>query len=139
AVLESTWPSSTRGGYFLWMKLRNVVLGVTQFRRALKKQQSNPTQTPLSGGQSDLGYNSLSKEEARRGESDVQDRALEKEDKKESDSSSLSESESAKGSGDCLPQLDFPNVSGPFQPRAGIVRSNCPYDGTAKDANDTST
>uniref|UniRef100_A0A8C9T192 DENN domain containing 4A n=1 Tax=Scleropages formosus TaxID=113540 RepID=A0A8C9T192_SCLFO len=154
AVLESTWPSSTRGGYFLWMKLRNVVLGVTQFRRALKKQQSNPTQTPLSadgsdldavshgsldssndtntaeqgpfatdlikvdsaddrsstGGQSDLGYNSLSKEEARRGESDVQDRALEKEDKKESDSSSLSESESAKGSGDCLPQLDFPNV-----------------------------
>uniref|UniRef100_A0A8C9VXY8 DENN domain containing 4A n=1 Tax=Scleropages formosus TaxID=113540 RepID=A0A8C9VXY8_SCLFO len=88
AVLESTWPSSTRGGYFLWMKLRNVVLGVTQFRRALKKQQSNPTQTPLSGGQSDLGYNSLSKEEARRGESDVQDRALEKEDKKESDSSS---------------------------------------------------
>uniref|UniRef100_A0A8C5EZ41 DENN/MADD domain containing 4A n=1 Tax=Gouania willdenowi TaxID=441366 RepID=A0A8C5EZ41_GOUWI len=28
AVLESTWPSTTRGGYFLWGKLRNVILGV---------------------------------------------------------------------------------------------------------------
>uniref|UniRef100_A0A8C7GQN5 DENN/MADD domain containing 4A n=1 Tax=Oncorhynchus kisutch TaxID=8019 RepID=A0A8C7GQN5_ONCKI len=29
AVLESTWPSTgSRGGYFLWAKLRNVVLGV---------------------------------------------------------------------------------------------------------------
>uniref|UniRef100_A0A668AMV6 DENN domain containing 4A n=1 Tax=Myripristis murdjan TaxID=586833 RepID=A0A668AMV6_9TELE len=37
AVLESTWPSSTRGGYFLWMKLRNVVLGVAQFKRALRR------------------------------------------------------------------------------------------------------
>uniref|UniRef100_A0A8K9XLW8 DENN domain containing 4A n=1 Tax=Oncorhynchus mykiss TaxID=8022 RepID=A0A8K9XLW8_ONCMY len=33
AVLESTWPSSTRGGYFMWMKLRNVVMGVAQFRQ----------------------------------------------------------------------------------------------------------
>ncbi|XP_023672986.1 C-myc promoter-binding protein isoform X4 [Paramormyrops kingsleyae] len=163
AVLESTWPSSTRGGYFLWMKLRNVVLGVTQFRRALKKQQSNPAQTPLSDG-SDLdavSHGSLdssndtnmveqapfgtdpikvdsaddrsSTEEVRRGEGGLQDRTLEKE-----DSSSLSESESAKDSGDCLPPLDFPDVSGPFQPRAGIVRSNCPYDNTAKES-DAST
>uniref|UniRef100_A0A8C9ZQC1 DENN/MADD domain containing 4A n=1 Tax=Sander lucioperca TaxID=283035 RepID=A0A8C9ZQC1_SANLU len=33
AVLESTWPSTTRGGYFLWGKLRNVVLGVLQFKQ----------------------------------------------------------------------------------------------------------
>ncbi|XP_036391715.1 C-myc promoter-binding protein isoform X2 [Megalops cyprinoides] len=180
AVLESTWPSSTRGGYFLWMKLRNVVVGVAQFRRTLKKQQSSVVLTPLSdgsdldavshgsldssndtnpaeqgpfgtdlikvdstddrsstGGQSDLGYNSLSKEEVRRGDSSQQDgNQDQEEDKKESDSSSLSETESAKGSGDCIPHLDFPAVQGPFQPRAGIVRSNCPYDNAANEAND---
>ncbi|XP_066557342.1 C-myc promoter-binding protein isoform X2 [Amia ocellicauda] len=168
AVLESTWPSSTRGGYFLWMKLRNVVLAVAQFRRALKKQQANPAQMPLSdgsdvdavshgsldssndtnapepgpfgtdlikvdstddrssaGGQSDLGYNSLTKDEVRRGSVAGQERTPDKEDRKESDSSSLSESESAKGSGDCLPQLDFPEVSCSFQPSGGIVRGNC--------------
>ncbi|XP_064168203.1 C-myc promoter-binding protein isoform X2 [Anguilla rostrata] len=182
AVLESTWPSSTRGGYFLWIKLRNVVLGVARFRRALRKQQSSVALTPLSdgsdldavshgsldsandsnpveqspfgadlikvdstddrsstGGQSDLGYNSLSKEEVRRGESSPQDSARDQEeDKKESDSSSLSETESAKGSGDCLPQLDFPAVRGPFQPRAGIVRGNCPFDNADSQANDAS-
>ncbi|CAB1338883.1 unnamed protein product, partial [Coregonus sp. 'balchen'] len=53
AVLESTWPSSTRGGYFMWMKLRNVVMGVAQFRQALRKQQAPPTPSPLSDG-SDL-------------------------------------------------------------------------------------
>ncbi|KAI3376890.1 hypothetical protein L3Q82_000143 [Scortum barcoo] len=52
AVLESTWPSSTRGGYFLWMKLRNVVLGVAQFKRALRRHAPH-TQSPLSDG-SDL-------------------------------------------------------------------------------------
>ncbi|XP_046897446.1 C-myc promoter-binding protein-like isoform X1 [Hypomesus transpacificus] len=171
AVLESTWPSSTRGGYFLWMKLRNVVLGVAQFRRALRKQQAHPTQSPLSDGsdldavshgsldssntaeqgpfatdsikvdptddrsstgdQSDLGYNSLSKEEVRRGDPTTQDAIPDKDDKKESDCSSLSETESAKGSGDCLPQLDFPEVNAPFKPRPGIVRGNCPYDNAA--------
>uniref|UniRef100_A0A8B9JXN7 DENN/MADD domain containing 4A n=1 Tax=Astyanax mexicanus TaxID=7994 RepID=A0A8B9JXN7_ASTMX len=43
AVLESTWPSSTRGGYFLWGKLRNVVRGVVQFKQSLcslKKKHS---------------------------------------------------------------------------------------------------
>lgn len=45
AVLESTWPSSTRGGYFLWMKLRNVILGVAQFKRALRRH-APLTQSP---------------------------------------------------------------------------------------------
>uniref|UniRef100_A0A8C5ERR4 DENN/MADD domain containing 4A n=1 Tax=Gouania willdenowi TaxID=441366 RepID=A0A8C5ERR4_GOUWI len=40
AVLESTWPSTTRGGYFLWGKLRNVILGVLRFKQAGKKQQT---------------------------------------------------------------------------------------------------
>uniref|UniRef100_A0A7N8YIF9 DENN domain containing 4A n=1 Tax=Mastacembelus armatus TaxID=205130 RepID=A0A7N8YIF9_9TELE len=87
AVLESTWPSSTRGGYFLWMKLRNVILGVAQFKRALRRHVPL-TQSPLSGNQSDLGYNSLSKEEVRRGEPSAQDSVLDKDCKKESDCSS---------------------------------------------------
>lgn len=106
AVLESTWPSTTRGGYFLWGKLRNVVLGVVQFKQAGKKQQTLRRDPQLSdgsdldtvshgsldsandsaertsidtdftkmdssddgfstGGQSDQGYDSLSKEEER--------------------------------------------------------------------------
>uniref|UniRef100_A0A3P9Q218 DENN domain containing 4A n=1 Tax=Poecilia reticulata TaxID=8081 RepID=A0A3P9Q218_POERE len=120
AVLESTWPSSTRGGYFLWMKLRNVILGVAQFKRALRRHGPPLTQSPLSDGsdldavshgsldssadpnpaeqspvepaddrsstgdQSDLGYNSLSKEEVRRGDAAPPD----KDEKKESDCSS---------------------------------------------------
>ncbi|XP_031704642.1 C-myc promoter-binding protein-like, partial [Anarrhichthys ocellatus] len=160
AVLESTWPSSTRGGYFLWMKLRNVILGVAQFKQALRRH-APLTQSPLSDGsdldavshgsldisadtnlgpfatesarvdpaddrsstvgrggcgvgagapvvhphrggselreatlhpgdQSDLGYNSLSKEEVRRGDPGAQDAAATagKDDKKESDCSS---------------------------------------------------
>ncbi|KAM9854063.1 C-myc promoter-binding protein [Aulostomus maculatus] len=104
AVLESTWPSTTRGGYFLWGKLRNVVLGVVQFKQAGRKQQTPHREPQLSdgsdldtvshgsldsandsaehtsidtdfnkmdssddgfstGGQSDQGYDSLSKEE----------------------------------------------------------------------------
>ncbi|KAK7891235.1 hypothetical protein WMY93_023198 [Mugilogobius chulae] len=106
AVLESTWPSSTKGGYFMWRKLRNIVLGVVQFKQALKKQPSLRKDPQLSdgsdldtvshgsvdsandsaermsidtdftkidssddgfstGGQSDQGYDSLSKEEER--------------------------------------------------------------------------
>ncbi|KAM4592869.1 C-myc promoter-binding protein-like isoform 4-T4 [Odontesthes bonariensis] len=158
AVLESTWPSSTRGGYFLWMKLRNVILGVAQFKRALRRH-APLTQSPLSDGsdldavshgslessadtnlaeqgptddrsstgdQSDLGYNSLSKEEVRRGDPNPHDSAPDKDDKKESDCSSLSETESAKGSKDCLPQLDM-EINSSFKPR-GIVRSSYPYD-----------
>uniref|UniRef100_A0A3P8RLK9 DENN domain containing 4A n=1 Tax=Amphiprion percula TaxID=161767 RepID=A0A3P8RLK9_AMPPE len=128
AVLESTWPSSTRGGYFLWMKLRNVILGVAQFKRALRRH-APLTQSPLSGDQSDLGYNSLSKEEVRRGDHTTQDSTADKDDKKESDCSSLSETESAKGSKDCLPQLDL-EINSSFKPR-GIVRSSCAFDDSA--------
>uniref|UniRef100_A0A8C4DWM6 DENN/MADD domain containing 4A n=1 Tax=Dicentrarchus labrax TaxID=13489 RepID=A0A8C4DWM6_DICLA len=53
AVLESTWPSTTRGGYFLWGKLRNVVLGVLQFKQAGRKQQTQHRDPQLSDG-SDL-------------------------------------------------------------------------------------
>uniref|UniRef100_A0A8C6KPS6 DENN domain containing 4A n=1 Tax=Nothobranchius furzeri TaxID=105023 RepID=A0A8C6KPS6_NOTFU len=126
AVLESTWPSSTRGGYFLWMKLRNVILGVAQFKQALRRH-GHFTQGPLSGiRSSDLGYNSMSKEEVRRGEPTSQDSAPDRDEKKESDCSSLSETESAKGSKDCLPQLDL-EISSSFKPR-GIVRSSYPYE-----------
>ncbi|CAN9506669.1 unnamed protein product [Ophioblennius macclurei] len=167
AVLESTWPSTTRGGYFLWMKLRNVILGVAQFKQALRRHVPL-TQSPLSDGsdldavshgsldssadtnpaeqgpfakvdptddrsstgdQSDLGYNSLSKEEVRRGDAATQDVPLDKDDKKESDCSSLSETESTKGSKDCLPQLDQ-EINASFKPR-GIVRSSCPYEDRA--------
>ncbi|XP_045437395.1 C-myc promoter-binding protein isoform X9 [Pipistrellus kuhlii] len=109
AVLESTWPSRSHNGYYLWTKLRNVVLGVAQFKRTLKKH-AHLSQTTLSGGQSDLGYNSLSKDEVRRGDTSTEDIQEEK-DKKGSDSSSLSESESAKGSADCLPKLNYQSSS----------------------------
>uniref|UniRef100_A0AAR2JZF7 UDENN domain-containing protein n=1 Tax=Pygocentrus nattereri TaxID=42514 RepID=A0AAR2JZF7_PYGNA len=48
AVLESTWPSSTRGGYFLWGKLRNVVRGVVQFKQVWKRQAGQSKDTHLS-------------------------------------------------------------------------------------------
>ncbi|XP_076984366.1 C-myc promoter-binding protein isoform X5 [Tamandua tetradactyla] len=110
AVLESTWPSRSRSGYFLWTKVRNVVLGVAQFKRALRKH-AHLSQTALSGGQSDLGYNSLSKDEVKRGTVSTEDIQEEKEDKKGSDSSSLSENESTKGSADCLPKLNYQSSS----------------------------
>ncbi|XP_006886706.1 PREDICTED: C-myc promoter-binding protein isoform X2 [Elephantulus edwardii] len=110
AVLESTWPSRSRSGYFLWTKVRNVILGVAQFKRALQKH-AHLSQTTLSGGQSDLGYNSLSKEEVRRGNTSTEDIQEEREEKKGSDSSSLSESESTKGSSDCLPKLSYQSSS----------------------------
>lgn len=49
AVLESTWPSTTRGGYFLWGKLRNVILGVLQFKQAGRKQTTRQRDPQLSG------------------------------------------------------------------------------------------
>ncbi|XP_077419681.1 C-myc promoter-binding protein-like isoform X2 [Vanacampus margaritifer] len=196
AVLESTWPTSTRGGYFLWMKLRNVILGVAQFKQSLRRH-APLTQSPLSDGsdmdavshgsldsaadtnlnepghyivdtikvdptddrsstvghvgssvsarahsrwggsehrkptlnpgdQSDLGYNSLSKEEVRRGDSCVQDSVPDKDDKKESDCSSLSETESTKGSKDCLPQMDM-EINSSLHSR-GIFRRCHQYD-----------
>nr|XP_057932989.1 C-myc promoter-binding protein-like isoform X2 [Doryrhamphus excisus] len=161
AVLESTWPTSTRGGYFLWMKLRNVLLGVAQFKRSLRKH-GPVTQSLLSDGsdldavshgsldstadthpneqgraaditddgsstghQSDLGYNSLSKEEVIRGNTGAKE-TLREMDKGESDCSSLSETESIKGSKDRLPQLDT-EVGSSLRP-PGIVCSRFPSD-----------
>ncbi|XP_078283564.1 C-myc promoter-binding protein isoform X8 [Rhinoraja longicauda] len=180
AVLESTWPTSNRGGYFLWMKLRNVLLATSQFRRVLKKAPPNPLQTQMlsdgsdldavshgsmdssnetntveqpqfsteqmkvdttddrssTGGQSDLGYNSLSKEEVRRGEvpsalgSEQPGvcQPVDKDDKKESDSSSLSESESTKGSGDCLPHLESEGTRSNLKSVSSIVKMNCSFE-----------
>uniref|UniRef100_A0A7N6FGZ7 DENN/MADD domain containing 4A n=1 Tax=Anabas testudineus TaxID=64144 RepID=A0A7N6FGZ7_ANATE len=62
AVLESTWPSTTRGGYFLWGKLRNVVLGVLQFKQAGKKQQTPHRDPQLSVSRTgiEMGFDPLS-------------------------------------------------------------------------------
>ncbi|XP_017322099.1 C-myc promoter-binding protein isoform X2 [Ictalurus punctatus] len=127
AVLESTWPSSTRGGYFLWGKLRNVVRGVVQFKQVWRRQASHAKDPHLSdtsdldsvshgsldstndsaeqasidtdftkmdssddgsstGGQSDQGYDSLSKEEVRMGAREEQDSSPHMKEKKERDS-----------------------------------------------------
>ncbi|KAF5895051.1 C-myc promoter-binding protein isoform X1, partial [Clarias magur] len=131
AVLESTWPSSTRGGYFLWGKLRNVVRGVVQFKQVWRRQASQAKDPHLSdasdldsvshgsldstndsaerasidtdftkmdssddgsstGGQSDQGYDSLSKEEVRMGGGEEQDGCPHMKEKKEGDSVPLS-------------------------------------------------
>ncbi|KAA0723844.1 C-myc promoter-binding protein DENN domain-containing protein 4A [Triplophysa tibetana] len=39
AVLENVWPSGTRGGYFLWSKLRNVIMAIAHLKKGLKKQK----------------------------------------------------------------------------------------------------
>ncbi|XP_040270219.1 C-myc promoter-binding protein isoform X1 [Bufo bufo] len=172
AVLESVWPSGNRGGYFLWIKVRNVLHGVAQFKRALKKQHSlAPHATPSdssdldavshgsmdssidmnaadqpsfsadatstdpaddrssTGGQSDLGYSSLSKEEVRRGA--VHDIQEEQEDSRGSDSSSLSETERSKGSRDGLPQLLSP-ISQAAISTSSIVRQEVKPDNMAE-------
>lgn len=38
AVLESTWPSADSSATLMWNKLRNVVLGIAQFRQGVKKR-----------------------------------------------------------------------------------------------------
>uniref|UniRef100_A0A8C3P117 DENN domain containing 4A n=1 Tax=Cyanoderma ruficeps TaxID=181631 RepID=A0A8C3P117_9PASS len=123
AVLESTWPSSNRGGYFLWMKIRNVVLGIAQFKKALKKLPASTAHTSVPGGLSDTANNTSLKEEAKQGKTSLQDIQEQKEDKRESDSSSLSEVESTKGSGDCLPKLNYHN-SRDDKATSSIVRLN---------------
>ncbi|KAK2848067.1 hypothetical protein Q7C36_009749 [Tachysurus vachellii] len=126
AVLESTWPSSTRGGNFLWGKLRNVVWGVVQFKQVWKRQASHAKDPQLSdasdldsvshgsldstndsaerasidtdftkmdssddgsstGGQSDQGYDSLSKEEVQMGGGEEQECSPHMKEKKERD------------------------------------------------------
>ncbi|XP_004943954.2 C-myc promoter-binding protein isoform X2 [Gallus gallus] len=138
AVLESTWPSSNRGGYFLWMKIRNVVLGIAQFKRALKKLPTSSSHTALPGGLSDLGSNTSFKDETRQGKTCLQDIQEQKEDKRESDSSSLSEVESAKGSGDCLPKLNYHN-SNNDKGTSSIVRLNGTIDNTVAEASTESS
>ncbi|NWS92358.1 MYCPP protein, partial [Toxostoma redivivum] len=129
AVLESTWPSSNRGGYFLWMKIRNVVLGIAQFKKALKKLPASTAHTSVPGGLSDTANNTSLKEEAKQGKTCLQDIQEQKEDKRESDSSSLSEVESTKGSGDCLPKLNYQNSSND-KATSSIVRLNGTVDNT---------
>ncbi|XP_075066760.1 DENN domain-containing protein 4C [Mixophyes fleayi] len=41
-VLASPWPSSNRSGNFLWTKVRNVVHGLAQFRKPMKKTKPVP-------------------------------------------------------------------------------------------------
>ncbi|XP_052387537.1 C-myc promoter-binding protein isoform X2 [Carassius gibelio] len=132
AVLESTWPSSTRGGYFLWGKLRNVVRGVVLFKQVWRRQTTHPKDTHLSdasdldsvshgsldssndsaervsidtdftkmdssddrsstGGQSDQGYDSLSKEEVRLGGGEEQNSSPDMKEKKDRNSCPLSQ------------------------------------------------
>ncbi|NXG57469.1 MYCPP protein, partial [Hemiprocne comata] len=133
AVLESTWPSSNRGGYFLWMKIRNVVLGIAQFKKALKKLPASTSHTAIPGGLSDLGNNTSFKEEPKQGKTCLQDIQEQKEDKRESDSSSLSEVESTKGSGDCLSKLNYQNSSD-AKAASSIVRLNGTVDNTVAEA-----
>ena len=38
AVLEGKWPSSISKGRKLWRKLRNVVIGVAKFRKAVRRR-----------------------------------------------------------------------------------------------------
>ncbi|XP_077049432.1 C-myc promoter-binding protein isoform X1 [Siphateles boraxobius] len=133
AVLESTWPSSTRGGYYLWGKLRNVVRGVVLFKQVWRRQTTHQKDTHLSdasdldsvshgsldssndsaerasidtdftkmdssddrsstGGQSDQGYDSLSKEEVRLGGGEEQNSSPDMKEKKDRNSCSMSQS-----------------------------------------------
>lgn len=38
AVLEGKWPTSISQGRLLWRKLRNVVIGVAKFKRAIRRR-----------------------------------------------------------------------------------------------------
>uniref|UniRef100_A0A8C9EWC3 DENN domain containing 4A n=1 Tax=Pavo cristatus TaxID=9049 RepID=A0A8C9EWC3_PAVCR len=147
AVLESTWPSSNRGGYFLWMKIRNVVLGIAQFKRALKKLPASSSHTAPPGTvfsyfsfrSSLVGKSNTSvKDEIRQGKTCLQDIQEQKEDKRESDSSSLSEVESAKGSGDCLPKLNYHNSKN-GKASSSIVRLNGTIDSAVAEASTESS
>ncbi|KAM9641928.1 DENN domain-containing protein 4C isoform 1-T2 [Trichechus inunguis] len=54
-VLESSWPSSTRSGIFLWTKVRNVVRGLAQFRQPLKRTVQKSQFSSISAPQSGTG------------------------------------------------------------------------------------
>uniref|UniRef100_A0A8C8B1Z7 DENN domain containing 4A n=1 Tax=Otus sunia TaxID=257818 RepID=A0A8C8B1Z7_9STRI len=100
AVLESTWPSSNRGGYFLWMKIRNVVLGIAQFKKALKKLPHL------------IGNGNLRPKLSCFDSKELCPLLF-----------TVSEVESAKGSGDCLPKLNYQNSSNE-KAASSIVRLN---------------
>uniref|UniRef100_A0A8C8B998 DENN domain containing 4A n=1 Tax=Otus sunia TaxID=257818 RepID=A0A8C8B998_9STRI len=105
AVLESTWPSSNRGGYFLWMKIRNVVLGIAQFKKALKKLPASTSHTTIPGrvftSFSLFSCNGNLRPKLSCFDSKELCPLL----------FTVSEVESAKGSGDCLPKLNYQNSS----------------------------
>uniref|UniRef100_A0A8C3KY64 DENN domain containing 4A n=1 Tax=Chrysolophus pictus TaxID=9089 RepID=A0A8C3KY64_CHRPC len=92
----------------------------------------------VAGGLSDLGSNTSFKDEIRQGKTCLQDIQEQKEDKRESDSSSLSEVESAKGSGDCLPKLNYLN-SNNDKATSSIVRLNGTIDNTVAEASTESS
>ncbi|XP_040927132.1 C-myc promoter-binding protein isoform X2 [Betta splendens] len=170
AVLESTWPSTTRGGYFLWGKLRNVVLGVLHFKQAGKKQLTPHRDPQLSdgsdldtvshgsldsandsvertsidtdfnkmdssddgfssGGQSDLGYDSLSKEEERTCDAPL----MEDKGQRQCGSGSGLVSSPSSASGPCgaLPKTERPR-SLDLSVAAGSLRLAVPHLGSAK-------
>ncbi|XP_010586212.1 DENN domain-containing protein 4C isoform X1 [Loxodonta africana] len=54
-VLESSWPSSTRSGIFLWTKVRNVVRGLAQFRQPLKRTVPKSQFSSIAAPQSATG------------------------------------------------------------------------------------
>ncbi|XP_029420862.1 C-myc promoter-binding protein isoform X3 [Nannospalax galili] len=114
AVLESTWPSRSRSGYFLWTKVRNVVLGVAQFKRALKKH-TQLSQTTVSAGGSDLdavSHGSMdSGHEIHSVEQAPFNTGLIKVYATDDRASTVSENESTKGSTDCLPTLNYQSSS----------------------------
>uniref|UniRef100_A0A8C9EU34 DENN domain containing 4A n=1 Tax=Pavo cristatus TaxID=9049 RepID=A0A8C9EU34_PAVCR len=129
AVLESTWPSSNRGGYFLWMKIRNVVLGIAQFKRALKKLPASSSHTAPPG----TVFSYFSFRSSLVGKSYF--RNLSCFDLKDLCSflRAVSEVESAKGSGDCLPKLNYHNSKN-GKASSSIVRLNGTIDSAVAEA-----
>uniref|UniRef100_A0A669PGB7 DENN domain containing 4A n=1 Tax=Phasianus colchicus TaxID=9054 RepID=A0A669PGB7_PHACC len=121
AVLESTWPSSNRGGYFLWMKIRNVVLGIAQFKRALKKLPASSSHTALPGTVFSLLFFYILTDRKNISGTFFPSLFI------------LSEVESAKGSGDCLPKLNYLN-SNNDKATSSIVRLNGTIDNTVAEA-----
>ncbi|CAM9889037.1 unnamed protein product [Lampetra planeri] len=57
ALLESTWPGGNRGGYCLWVRLRNVVRAVACFRQGIKhpRRRSFSSVFPGTDGHKHLG------------------------------------------------------------------------------------
>ena len=41
AVFEGTWPTTRSKGAVLWKKIRNVIIGVAQFRRGIRRRSAS--------------------------------------------------------------------------------------------------